>query len=163
VKDVLGPVWAARGVVELPLNELSKKSCERLARQVLDDKADAETVERIATLAQGNAFYLEELIRAVAEGRGSTLPESGLAMAQSRFETPEPPVRALLRAGAVFGDRFWKEPALLLASADESSLSAAVERELVEVREGGRFKGHTELTFRHALLREAAYQALTED
>jgi hypothetical protein len=163
VKEVLGPVWAARGVVELPLHELSKKSCERLARQVLEDKATPDTVERIAALAQGNAFYLEELIRAVAEGRGATLPESVLAMAQSRFETLEPQVRALLRAGSVFGDRFWKEPALALASVDEGSLSAAVERELVEVREGGRFKGHVELSFRHALLREAAYQALTED
>jgi hypothetical protein len=163
VTQLFGAVWAARGMLALPLHELSKKACERLARQVLGDRAAPDIVERITALAQGNAFYLEELIRAVAEGRGAALPDSVLAMAQSRFEALDPKVRAVLRAGSVFGDRFWKEPALALASADEECLLGMVERELVELREPSRFMGHVELSFRHALLREAAYQALTED
>jgi hypothetical protein len=36
------------------------------------------------SLAQGNAFFLEELIRAVAEGRADALPETVLAMVEAR-------------------------------------------------------------------------------
>src|SRR5262249_48387925 len=79
VKTLFEDLWKPRGVLELELQELSRKSSERLARQVLGEQATQETLDRITALAQGNAFYLEELIRAVAEGRGGTLPDSVLA------------------------------------------------------------------------------------
>ena len=39
----------------------------------LGDRVDPEIVKRIVTRGEGNAFYIEELIRAVAEGSGATV------------------------------------------------------------------------------------------
>ena len=47
---------------------------------MLGDSIEPETIERLVKQADGNAFYLEELIRAVAEGKESALPETVLAM-----------------------------------------------------------------------------------
>ena len=46
--------------------------------QGLGDAATTALVQR----SSGNAFYLEELIRATAAGRGDAVPETVLAMAQ---------------------------------------------------------------------------------
>ena len=58
---------------------------------------DDDSVARIVEQSEGNAFYLEELIRWVAEGRGDVLPETILAMAQSRLKRLETDARRILR------------------------------------------------------------------
>src|SRR6185436_8017101 len=56
--------------------------------------------------ADGNAFYLEELIRANAAGRAQSLPDSVLGMVQARLDAEGPAAKRVLRAAAVFGERF---------------------------------------------------------
>src|SRR6202044_240178 len=63
-------LWSERRVQPLPLSELTPKTTEKLVRKVLGDEVAADDVKRIVDRAQGNAFFAEELIRAVAEGRG---------------------------------------------------------------------------------------------
>ncbi len=65
----------------------------------------ADLVER----AGGNAFYLEELVRAVVDGKGASLPETVLAMIEVRLESLERSDlrRQVLRAASVFGQVFW--------------------------------------------------------
>ncbi len=162
-------LWSSHALTELRLGELSRKASEKLVRDVLGDAAPAEDVTRIASQAAGNAYYLEELIRATVEGRPG-LPPTVLAMVQARLDGLDPEAHRVLRAASVFGATFWKAgvAALLDASGGESSgsrrvtprLGELVERELVVSREGGRFPD--ELAFRHDLVRAAAYGALTE-
>ncbi|MGH7331082.1 MAG: serine/threonine-protein kinase PknK, partial [Polyangiaceae bacterium] len=120
------------------------------------------------TRAAGNAFYLEELIRAVAEGRGDTLPGTVLAMVQARLEALEPETRRTLRAASVFGEVFWRGAvAKLLAETPGSSALAArlddlAEKELISRSDVPSIAGKTEYFFRHAVVREAAYGALTD-
>src|SRR5262249_54461353 len=151
------------------LKELSRKASERLVRQVLGDSVGPDTVERIVEHAVGNAFYLEELIRATAERRGEALPETVLAMVQSRLELLERRARRVLRASSVFGEVFWETGvAALLGTEHRPSevselLSSLVEREFVVRRSDSRFPGEQEYAFRHALLREGAYATLTAE
>jgi hypothetical protein len=63
-------------------------------------------VARIVDQADGNAFYLEALIRAVAEGRDKTLPGTVVAMAHAGLERLEPDARRILRAASVIGETF---------------------------------------------------------
>src|SRR6185295_19136929 len=63
VSELFPRLWAARGAHELRLKALSGRDIERLVRHVLGDDVSAVTVERLAALSDGNAFYLEELIR----------------------------------------------------------------------------------------------------
>src|SRR5262249_3512557 len=124
-----------------------------------------ETATKLTHLAGGNAFYLEELIRAEAAGLGDELPGSVVAMAQARLERLDADARRVLRAASVFGAAFWAGGVTALlgignASRVEAWLRALVERELVVKRSSSRLHGEREYAFRHALLREAAYEAL---
>ena len=79
---------------------------------MLGDRGDEALISRLVEHAAGNAFYLEELIRAVAERRdagakdAAPLPGTVLAMVQTRLETLEPDARRVLRAASIFGETF---------------------------------------------------------
>ena len=119
VHEIFPQLWSGRAVTTMRLGELSKKAATRFARDMLGDAAPEEDVQRVVDRAQGNAFYLEELIRSVAQGRGAELPETVLAMAQARLERLEPSARLILRAASVFGETFWKSGVMALLGGKE--------------------------------------------
>jgi predicted ATPase len=139
----------------------------QLAREVLGDGLDEATVQRVADLAAGNAFFLEELIRVAAAG--DALPDTVLAMIDARLHRLDEWERRLLRAGSVFGKVFWRDGvATLLGKATgdrelETQLASLVDHEMLSRRSGSRFQGQEEYAFRHAIVREAVYGALTPD
>ncbi|AUX46364.1 uncharacterized protein SOCE26_078700 [Sorangium cellulosum] len=108
IHDVFPELWATRRLQEIRLRELPRKAAERLAAHVLGGRAGAATIERVVRLSEGNTFYLEELIRATAEGRGEDLPETVVAMVQSRLGALADEDRRTLRAASVFGETFCK-------------------------------------------------------
>jgi len=170
VKDVFPSLWQKRPVLDLPLGELTPKAAARLARHVLGDEADAEMVDRVVAKAAGNAFFLEEILRAVAEGRGDDVPETVLAMVQRRLDKLPPESRRILRAASVFGETFWRSAMSAHLGSSSNPLSRVDDRvedlvrlELVSRRSESRFAGEEELTFRHALVRDAAYAMLTDE
>ncbi|HKU42467.1 MAG TPA: protein kinase, partial [Polyangiales bacterium] len=65
------------------LGRLTARTAERLVRTVLGSMADA-ALARIVERADGNPFYLEELIRDAAHGDRRSVPENVLALVQSR-------------------------------------------------------------------------------
>jgi tetratricopeptide (TPR) repeat protein len=168
LSDLFPGLWAGRPVTEIKLSALSRKASERLTREVLGPAASTEVVERIVGLAGGDAFYLEELIRAVAEGSGERLPETVLAMVQHRLDGLDAHERRLLRAASVFGGVFWSGGVRALLGGDESTdivataLAELSARELIHRRPLARFPGEEEHVFRQTLVREAAYAMLTD-
>jgi len=159
-------LWTGRRATSVQLGEISRKAAEKLVRHVLGDRVTVPTVARIIDLAGGNVFYLEELIRSLASGQGESLPETVLAMVQSRLDALEGDARQILRAASVFGDVFWGSgvSALVdpsLASQVAEWLDLLCEREVVSRRSEGRFPGEREYIFRNAAVREAAYATLT--
>ncbi|MDB4989750.1 MAG: protein kinase, partial [Myxococcaceae bacterium] len=164
VHDHFPELFRSFGAQEVRLLGLTRRAAQRLARQVLPASADDLIIERIVELADGNAFYLEELIRHVAEG-GTEFPETVRAIVQSRLEGLEPDARRHLRAASVFGETCWAGgvSALLGTSSDVVSWFERLAREEIFVqRPQARFLGEVEYVFRHALLRDAAYAMLTE-
>jgi hypothetical protein len=168
VFEVFPRLWAERqSVQEIRLKELGRKAGERLVRQVLGDSVGAETVERLVRRADGNTFYLEELIRAAAEGN-TALPETVLAMVETRLGRLAVEARRVLRAASLFGEVCWEGGVVVLLGGAMSTtmigdwLAKLVEQEMLAVRPDSRFPGEREFTFRHALLREGAYATLTE-
>ncbi len=168
VHETFPGLWSERGLEEVRLGPLVKSASDRLVRQVLPS-ASHEEVARLVERAAGNAFYLEELIRAFAEGRGAELPETVLAMVEARLERMEPEARRILRAGSVFGQVFWRGGAAALLGAQmrgaevDEWLGALVGREILLQRRRSKFPAEPEYAFRHALVREAAYAMLTSD
>jgi len=170
VYEVFPKLWTERSnVQQIRLKELGRKAGERLVKQVLGDDVGPDTVERLVKQADGNAFYLEELIRAVVEGKGSELPETVLAMVEARLGRLPVEARRVLRIASVFGAVCWEGAvAAMLGEAMAPAmvgewLTKLVEQEVLTARPESRLPGERELRFRHALLREGAYAMLTDD
>ncbi|WP_437979409.1 protein kinase [Sorangium sp. So ce295] len=164
VDELFPALWSQRNGLRIRLAALSRRSSERLVRQVLGDTVDADQVERLLARAEGNAFVLEEQIRAVAEGRSEGMPETALAMVQARLEALGIEERRVLRAASIFGETFWEGGAQALVGGAPVArrLAELVRRELILRRDEARIAGEVEYQFRHALVREAAYGMLTE-
>src|SRR5262249_49169065 len=130
--------WQSKNLEEIRLGALSHKASATLVRQVLPSADDA-TVERVVATSAGNALYLEELVRAAAEGRSES-PDTVVAMVQARLEWLEPGARRVLRAASVFGRAFWRSGLqALLGGAEATSdpgswLAVLCEAELVTRR-----------------------------
>jgi len=149
---------------ELPLGGLARTACRRLVRSVLGDELGADLVERIVERSDGNAFYLEELIRHVSRGE-LQLPETVLAMAEVRLGELDAEARRVLRAASVFGHSCSCEgvAALLGGSLDAQAwLETLADRELLVRPEEARRPAQRQYAFRHALLRDAAYATLPQ-
>jgi tetratricopeptide (TPR) repeat protein len=165
-------LWEGRAVDRIELGGLGRRAAEKLVQATLGPAlggtVEPSLLERLVTQAGGNAFYLEELIRAAASGQPE-LPPSVLAMVQARLDGLHPELRRTLRAASLFGDVFWQGGVqVLLSNQGETPpplgvwLRELTEHELILRTTGpGRFAGETEFAFRHALVREAAYQMLT--
>ncbi len=162
IHDGFPRLWAERAVQELRLPQLTRKAGERLARDLLGGEADPDVIQRIVDRANGNAFFLEELIRAVAEGRGDALPDSVLSVLQLRLDALGPDAKRVLRAASVFGERFWGGGVAALTGGDpRGELELLVKRELIAPAPDARLPGELEYAFRHDLVREAAYATMS--
>jgi eukaryotic-like serine/threonine-protein kinase len=189
VREAFPRLWAERPVLEVKLGALSRRAAERLVRRVLGDAVIGSVVDTLVARGAGNAFYLEELIRAVAEGRGEKLPETVLAMAEARLDHLGPAARRVLRAASVFGQVFRRDGvAAVLGDTDTVELG----RELAELSRGEFIERHLDhdasprsaqgegprsgpggsggsgtlqetFAFRHAIVRDAAYAMLTDE
>ncbi|WP_437783786.1 protein kinase domain-containing protein [Sorangium sp. So ce1097] len=168
VREAFPGLWSKRALTDLRLVGLSRRACEKLVVEALG-AIEPATVAQIVDRAGGNAFFLEELVRAAAEGHVGGVPGTVLAMMQSRLEGLAPDARRVLRAGSVFGGVFWRGAAgaLLGAEADEAHLDAQLDElarsELITRLHASTFQGEVAYAFRHALVRDAAYEMLTEE
>lgn len=166
IDDVFPNLWSRRSLHRIRLGELGRAAAAELCRDVLGAGATPELIDRVIRLASGNAFYLEELIRAAAAGGVAALPPTVIAMVQARLESLSPDGRRLLRAASVFGQVFWAGGVAALMGGDAGEaqdwLDALVEEELIGRRASSRFPLEIEFAFRHDLVREAAHASLTD-
>ncbi len=165
IDELFPKLWDEHGVLVLPLRELGKKPAEELVRAVLGDASD-DVVKDLVARAGGNAFYLEELVRAVAQGDGTSLPDTVLATVEARLDRLDPEARRVLRAASVFGQAFWRGGASALVGDDavvDRWLDALAAQEIIQHRAESRFEREREYVFRHSFVREAAYATLTDE
>jgi eukaryotic-like serine/threonine-protein kinase len=162
-------LWRERGLAELSLGPLAPRAAERMAREALGSAADDATVRAVVQRAAGHPFHLEELVRAVASGRGpEALPDSVLGMIQARFDLLSSSQRRALRAASVFGETFWSAGVSSLTGEEAPGSVGALlgqlsAQEIVVRHATSRLNGQLEYGFRHALVRDAAYAMLTRE
>jgi hypothetical protein len=167
VRELFPQLWARRPQ-EVPLHGLSRKAGARLVREVLGAQVPDALVQRLVELSDGNALFLEELIRMADEGRGTETPETVLAVLQSRLTRMAPGARQVLLAASIFGRTFWSGGVAALlgpAVARETlalHLRELVEQEVIEPRPDSHLPSEDEYRFRHALVRDAAHGLVPE-
>ncbi len=168
VHSVFPRLWARADMYELTLRRLSRKASTSLVHHVLGRDLPDHVAEAIVERAGGNAFYLEELIRAVAEHGADHLPDSILGMVQSRLDALGAEAKQVLRACSIFGHVFWRGGVEALlgphgAYGVSEWLDDLVAREVVSRQPEARIPGEVEYKFRHSLVRDGAYALLTEE
>lgn len=158
----LGAIWDRRSITRLTLAPLSPLAADRLVSAALPGM-DAASRTNLVRRADGNALFLEELVRCAAEGRND-LPLTVQAVVQLRLDRIEADVREVIRAASVFGQSFWTGgvKALLNRSVD-GELFELVTSEIVAKQPESRIAGEDEWVFRQALVRDTAYEALVDE
>ncbi len=160
------------GFTEISLRELNPTQSARLLDMLVPaGHLGPEARSRMLEKAQGNPFFLEELVRAATARsgyRGRTpewpaidLPETLEDVILGRVDRLEGEQRMALECASVIGRVFPKQLLLRAASlADASgSLNALEDLELVYKE---RSVPQEEYSFRHVLMQEAVYAALSE-
>ena len=129
---------------------------------MIGERARAEIVER----AEGNPFFLEEIVRtrAAPNSDGDSLPDTVHAALAARIDLLPADEKRVLQTAAVVGRVFWPaavaEVAALDAGAVGELLDRLQDRDLVLGRLSSSMSGQRELIFKHALICEVAYESL---
>ena len=136
--------------------------------------------DSITQKAEGNPFFLEEIIRHLIDGglivrderrwRAASgidetpIPDTVQAVLASRIDLLDPRAKRVLQAAAVVGRVFWLAPVRLLLDGDAGSVGDSLEileaRELVLSRLGSSIAAQPEFIFKHVLARDVAYESL---
>lgn len=153
----------------LALQPLPPPDSDRLVRELARRYAVPESEwERIATAAEGNPLFVEQLVAMHAEEapgvRAGTMPPTMQALLAARIERLPGDERAVIERAAIQGPKFHRgaigellPPESRLAAA--SSLVALARKELIRPDES-EFAGDDAYRFRHALIADAAYAAI---
>ncbi len=165
LRDKMPNLWTRRRVMNLRLSGLSRRAAERMIKSELGKDMDMDQAQIAAMIecAQGNPFYLGELVRGVAEGQ-TALPDTVMAMVHARLANMEPEARRMLRAASVFGQRFWQRAVSALVGERvpvDAWLDQLVDNDFIVISEHSRFPGDIEYRFCHWLIRDGAYDTLT--
>jgi class 3 adenylate cyclase/tetratricopeptide (TPR) repeat protein len=144
------------GAVLLELDPLSEEQAAELVHAATEEAPLApHEIAVLAERAGGNPLFLTELLAAArAPGGLQELPESVEALMLAEIDRLPPADRRVLRCAAVVGATFTEE--LVGASLDEPPDPGIWRRlaEYVDEQPDG------QLRFRHALVRDAAYEGL---
>jgi DNA-binding NarL/FixJ family response regulator len=151
-------VWARMtGVERIQLDPLGRADVRRLVAQLHPDPLAEEQVRDIVGRAEGNAFFVEELVGAT-RSRTGRIPEDLAELLLVRLESLDDSAVTVVRAAAVAGRRVSHAALSAVVALEPGELDSAV-RDAVEghvlVPTGDDF-----YRFRHALLAEAVYDDL---
>jgi DNA-binding NarL/FixJ family response regulator len=117
----------------------------------------------VVARAEGNPYFLEETVRHVADAGSSAIPDSIQGVLVARIQALPLAERRVLQEAAVVGRVFWESPVRQALGASDigDSLRRLADRGLVFTHPTSSLSGEVELSFKHALLRDAAYGTMT--
>ncbi len=171
--------------VRLELRPLSQEDSHRLVAELLR-KVEAippALQELVVSRAEGNPFYLEELIQMLleegvilAEGErwrveprrltSLRVPATLSGVLQARLDSLPAHEREILQRASVVGRIFWDEALARMGPEQEppipvhAALAVLQERELIFEQSSPAFAGTREYIFKHAIVREVAYDTV---
>jgi class 3 adenylate cyclase/tetratricopeptide (TPR) repeat protein len=175
--------------VRLDLHPLSEDTCRHLIAEILRFVPEIPSTlqELIVSRAEGNPFYVEELIKMLIEdgvivtgeehwqvvlGRLATVrvPATLTGVLQARLDGLPPPEREALQRAAVVGRVFWDSVLEQLHDPNErrseprtaigERLTSLYGKELIFPHETSSFDETAEYIFKHAILHDVTYESV---
>jgi class 3 adenylate cyclase len=179
----LRPTWGGgrRNASSLSLDPLTREDSDRLVSHLLAvDELPDTTRDQILLRAEGNPFFLEEIVRhLIDEGRivqasgrwraaesigDVVIPDTVQGVLSARIDLLDASAKRTLQLAAVVGRVFWSAPVRMLLDGQRERLNETLdhleERDLVRSRLGSSIAGEPEFAFKHILTREVAYESL---
>jgi class 3 adenylate cyclase len=171
------PGWSARpGMSQISLEPLPDSQAEELLEELLP-QVGSVLRRRILAAAEGNPLFAEEIVAhlldegvlartrnglvEVAADAPLTIPDSVRALLAARVDALPGEEKRALQDAAVVGRIFWATTLdSMRAERVRPALRALEERGLVVTRPASSLPGHTELAFRHGLVRDVAYESI---
>ena len=163
-----GGPWLRAAGESVDLEPLSEEEANEMLERVLGAPLLAPARELVVGHAEGNPFFLEEVLAELIDRRllerrdgdwtlrdgerGLGIPDSVQAVLAGRIDLLTAPAKAALQAAAVVG-RSFTPPALASLVGSAAEVRTLVERGFIRPTE-------PELIFKHALTREVAYSSL---
>jgi class 3 adenylate cyclase len=172
------PSWGGRGRSSetLWLEALSSSDAARMLEDLIPAELPADVREVVIQRAEGNPFFVEELVRTLIDigvlerqnggwrahelGDELVVPDTVRAVLAARIDLLGPTEKAALQAAAVIGRTFWSGPVYELLEGLEPDLRLLEERDFIRHRSGSAIVGEREWAIKHALTREVAYESL---
>ncbi len=172
------PGWPAQaGRQRIELAPLGGDDAGTLADALLARLPQAPPAlrQRLIDGAQGNPFYMEELVnmlidRGVIVDDGSAwrlgeqpldakaMPRTLAGVLQARLDELPAAQAHALQLAAVVGHVFWAEALAALEGGDANTLSALLQRQFIVARTPPALAGQHEYAFRHHLLHQVCYE-----
>jgi DNA-binding SARP family transcriptional activator len=160
------PGWGENGRI-IEVGGLISGEAARLL-DALGRELATSTQQRILDAAQGNPFFLEQLVAAMApsmqRAAGLPLPATIQALLAARIEQLGPGERALLECAAIIGKDFPLEAAIELLPHEarrsaEGHRDALISAGFLQLR-AANDPSTDDCQFRHVLIQEACYRSL---
>jgi class 3 adenylate cyclase/tetratricopeptide (TPR) repeat protein len=152
----------------LALEPLTDAESDLLLARLADGvELPAETRARIVGTAEGNPFFVEQMVAVAVEAGGGAdnlrMPPTIQALLAERLDRLSAPERILLERASVIGKEFFHRAVMDLMPPDQRGAAAAhlfslIRKDLVGPVRSDR-RGEV-LAFRHDLIRVAAYDAV---
>ncbi len=163
------------------LDPLDPDDASRLVAQLLTiEELPPDLHARIVERAGGNPFFVEEILRhLIDQGRIQrvgdgwraepglttvTIPDTVQAVLAARIDLLDPDEKRALQAAAVVGRIFWPAPIVRYLEATPTRTAELLRgleaRDLVISRLGSTMAGEAEHIFKHALVRDVAYESI---
>ena len=179
------PGWACgQGLQQrIDLAPLSIDSSRSLVERLLQKLQDipAALRELVTSGAEGNPFYMEELVKMLIDVGAITTSTAGDAQAwrvvpdkllaahvpstltgvlQARLDSLGPAEKSALQQASVVGHVFWDEALATLDPNAASALATLPQRELITPHVASAFEGLREYAFRHHTLHQVTYDTV---
>jgi class 3 adenylate cyclase len=171
------PGWGGDPSVSVTrLEALPPTDTRRLLEALLGAACPASLRDLVVERAEGNPFFVEELIATLADTGvlqrrnggwsfselppGFSVPDSVQAVLAARIDLLPVAEKAVLQAASVIGRVFWAGPVCELVEAAQPDFGLLEERDFVRRRSGSSIAGESEYVIKHALTREVAYASL---
>jgi class 3 adenylate cyclase len=158
------------------LEPLQPETAGELVDALLAGEAPSDVRSLLVERAEGNPFFLEEVLgslidhellshstagwRMVGAADLGAIPDSVQAVVAARIDLLGGAEKAALQAASVIGRVFWTGPVYELVAGSEPELRVLEERDFVRRLTGSSLVGEREYVFKHALTREVAYESL---
>lgn len=178
------PEWGAQVPFHQRVNlpPLNVDASHELVCEILQkmDEIPPRLLQVVVENAEGNPFYVEELLKMLIDAgviqtgehwqadltRLGTIsiPPTLTGILQARLDSLPKEERVTLQCASALGKNFWDEAVSVLSGASlaqtRQTLKALYARELIFPRTSSTFAGMTEYVFKHAILREVTYETV---